>query len=122
MKKSAKGVLASFGISTLIAGGSLPLMAADNTAAGQLKEGKAGKRCAGMKNVAPTVKGSVVIQSASELKDNPAGRKCGGVKPVTVKDGVLIQSATELKDNPAGRRCGGMTPAVKVDAPVKVAP
>lgn len=117
MKKSVKGVLASIGISTLIAGGSLPLMGADNTEGVQVKEGTAGKRCAGMKKVAPPVKEEAVIQSAAELKDLPAGRKCGGIKPATGKDGVVIKSAAELKDLPAGRRCGGIKPATDIKAP-----
>lgn len=81
MKKSVKGVLASIGVSTLIAGGSLPLMAADQPQSPQVKEGKTGKKCAGMKKVAPTVNESQVIKSAAELKDSPAGRRCGGIAP-----------------------------------------
>ncbi|NTV67586.1 MAG: hypothetical protein HGB06_07905 [Chlorobaculum sp.] len=81
MKQSVKGVLASIGISTLIAGGSLPLMAADQPESPQLKEGMAGKKCAGMKKITPTVNESQVIKSAAELKDLPAGRRCGGIKP-----------------------------------------
>jgi hypothetical protein len=86
MKQSVKGVLASIGISTLISGGSLPLMAADQPESPQVKEGKAGKKCAGMKKVVPTVKESEVTKSAVELKDNVAGKKCAGMTPAVQVD------------------------------------
>lgn len=70
MKKTVKSTLASLSVSTLIAGGSLPLMAADKPAdkpeAAQVKENKAGPRCAGMK------------PEAAQIKENKAGKKCAG--------------------------------------------
>ncbi|NTU52787.1 MAG: hypothetical protein HGA97_03610 [Chlorobiaceae bacterium] len=121
MKKSVKGVLASIGISTLILGGSLPLMGTEQAETAPVKDGMTGKKCAGMKKVLPVVKDGTLIKSAAELKDLPAGRKCGGLKPVTLKDGTVVKSAAELKDLPAGRRCGGIKPAVEVKAPAEAA-
>jgi hypothetical protein len=72
MKKSVKNVLATLSVSTLIAGSSLPLMAADKPAdkpgAAQLKENKVGKKCAG--STKPTAK----------VTENKAGKKCAGSK------------------------------------------
>jgi hypothetical protein len=83
MKKSVKGILASLSVSTLIAGGSLPLMAADNPENDQVKEGKAGKKCAGMKKSESAVDGKASIKSSAVVKDNVTGKKCAGMTPAS---------------------------------------
>ncbi|NTW51729.1 MAG: hypothetical protein HGB22_03995 [Chlorobiaceae bacterium] len=81
MKKSVKGILASIGVSTLIAGGSLPLMAADSPETPQVKEGKAGKKCAGMKKAEPTANVKASKKGTAVVKDNVTGKKCAGMTP-----------------------------------------
>ena len=74
MKKSVKNILATLSVSTLIAGSSLPLMAADKPAdkpatkpeAAQVKENKVGKKCAGS------------TKAAAKVTENKAGKKCAG--------------------------------------------
>ena len=81
MKKSVKNVLATLSVSTLIAGSSVPLMAADKPAdkpaakpeAAQLKENTVGKKCAG--STKPTAK----------VTENKAGKKCAGSKSTAPK-------------------------------------
>jgi len=81
MKKSVKNILATLSVSTLIAGSSLPLMAADKPAdkpatkpeAAQVKENKVGKKCAGS------------TKAAAKVTENKAGKKCAGSAASSVK-------------------------------------
>jgi hypothetical protein len=85
MKKSVKNVLATLSVSSLIAGSSLPLMAADKAAdkpADQAEVKAAVKPAAAAKIKNPKGNPSCkVVRKADQIKENKAGKKCAGMKP-----------------------------------------
>jgi hypothetical protein len=90
MKKSVKNVLATLSVSTLIAGSSLPLMAADKPADKAV--------------VKPVEKAEVKPAATAKIKNPKGGTSC-----------KVVRKAAPIKENKAGKKCAGMKPASKAN-------